>query len=62
MVAKAVEFNIPVITNIQLAEDITYALEQLKEKGIVDLESYYEKVTIKSLSEYLELNKFQYYW
>ncbi len=49
---KALEFNIPVITNMQLAEAIVETLEDLKEEGIEDLETYYNKVTVKSLNDY----------
>ncbi len=58
---KTVEFGIPIITNLQLAETLVDALEELREEGIVDFESYHEKVKIASLNEYLEEIK-KIYW
>jgi carbamoyl-phosphate synthase large subunit len=49
---KAVEFNIPVITNIQVAESIVDAIQDLRDEGIFNLHSYYDKATIASLKEY----------
>jgi carbamoyl-phosphate synthase large subunit len=51
---KTVEFGIPIITNLQLAETYTDAIEELREEGIVDNKSYHEKVKIFSLHEYLD--------
>jgi carbamoyl-phosphate synthase large subunit len=49
---KAVEFNIPVITNIQVAETIVDAIQDLREEGVFDMKSYYENVKIGSLNDY----------
>jgi len=58
---KAVEFNIPVITNMQLAQSVVEALTYLYERGIHNLHDYYQQVPIKSLQEYNQyLNKL--YW
>ncbi len=59
---KAVEFNIPVVTNLQLATELVYALSELREKGIVDLDSYHENISIKDLEGYHKLNEFKRYW
>jgi len=49
---KTVEFGIPIITNLQLAETLVDAIEELREEGIVDNKTYHEKVKIFSLHEY----------
>jgi len=51
---KTVEFGIPIITNLQLAETYADAIEELREEGIVDNKSYHEKIKIFSLHEYLD--------
>jgi carbamoyl-phosphate synthase large subunit len=58
---KAVEFNIPVLTNLQLAEAVAEALVDLREQGITDKKSYYEKVKVESLNEYHKLLKINYW-
>jgi len=55
------EFNIPVITNLQLCETLIEALEDLHERGINDLKTYYEKVVTRSLNEYNEMLR-ENYW
>ncbi|MHA1857111.1 MAG: carbamoyl-phosphate synthase (glutamine-hydrolyzing) large subunit [Promethearchaeota archaeon] len=52
---KSLEFNIPVITNLQLAETLIEALEDLHEKGIYNLKAYYKKVITRSLNEYHQM-------
>ncbi|MHA1619418.1 MAG: carbamoyl-phosphate synthase (glutamine-hydrolyzing) large subunit [Promethearchaeota archaeon] len=49
---KAIEFNIPVITNIQLVEALVEAIEDLHDAGITNMQKYHESVSIKSLNEY----------
>jgi hypothetical protein len=49
---KAVEFNIPVITNIQMLESLVEALADLHDRGIKTLAGYYQNVFVKSLHEY----------
>jgi carbamoyl-phosphate synthase large subunit len=49
---KAVEFNIPVITNIQVAETIADAIHDLRDDNIFSEKDYYKKVEIASLNEY----------
>jgi len=49
---KAVEFNIPVITNMQMLESLVEALNELHDRGIKTVSEYYGKVPIKSLQEY----------
>jgi carbamoyl-phosphate synthase large subunit len=51
---KAIEFNIPVITNIQLVEALVEAIEDLHDAGITSMQKYHESVSIKSLNEYHE--------
>jgi carbamoyl-phosphate synthase large subunit len=58
---KAVEFNIPVITNIQLADALIDALFELRKDGIVDKKTYHEKVKIASLDEYHKRLKINYW-
>jgi carbamoyl-phosphate synthase large subunit len=58
---KAVEFNIPVITNLQVAESIVEAIQDLRDEGIFDWKTYYERVKILSLNEYQQLLK-DVYW
>jgi hypothetical protein len=49
---KAVEFNIPVITNMQMLDSLVEALEDLHDRGIKNLADYYQNVSVKSLHEY----------
>jgi carbamoyl-phosphate synthase large subunit len=49
---KAVEFNIPVITNMQMLESLVEALSDLHDRGIKTLAEYYQNVPVKSLHEY----------
>ncbi len=58
---KALEFNIPVITNLQLCETLIEALEDLHERGINDLKTYYKNVVTRSLNEYHEMLR-EIYW
>jgi hypothetical protein len=58
---KAIEFNIPVITNLQVAEAIAEAIQDLRDEGIFDWKTYYERVKILSLNEYQQLLK-DVYW
>ena len=51
---KAIEFNIPVITNIQLVDALVEAIEDLHDAGITNMQKYHENVSIKSLNEYHE--------
>lgn len=58
---KALEFNIPVITNLQIAQALVEAIAELHDLGINSLEKYYSEVVIKSMNEYhTYLNKI--YW
>lgn len=59
---KAVEFQIPILTNLQLAEAIIDALEDLRDNQITDIKSYHEKVVIKSLNEYMAIDWKKHYW
>ncbi|WP_371805059.1 carbamoyl-phosphate synthase (glutamine-hydrolyzing) large subunit [Candidatus Lokiarchaeum ossiferum] len=58
---KAIEFNIPVITNIQLVEALVEAIENLHDAGITSIEKYHEEVSIKSLSDYHQYLR-EIYW
>ena len=58
---KAIEFNIPVITNIQIVEALVEAIEDLHEAGITDMQKYHEQVSIKSLNEYHQYLR-EVYW
>ena len=58
---KALEFNIPVITDLQLVDALIEALEDLHERGIHDLKTYYEKVITRSLDEYHDMLR-EIYW
>ncbi len=58
---KALEFNIPIITNLQLCETLIEALEDLHERGINDLKTYYQKVVTLSLNEYHDMLR-EIYW
>ncbi|MBN2157017.1 MAG: carbamoyl-phosphate synthase (glutamine-hydrolyzing) large subunit [Candidatus Lokiarchaeota archaeon] len=49
---KAVEFNIPVITNIQMLESLVEALTDLYDRGIKSVSEYYKNVSVKSLHDY----------
>ncbi len=49
---KAVEFNIPVITNMQMLESLVEALEDLYDREIKTLAEYYQNISVKSLHEY----------
>ena len=58
---KATEFNIPVITNLQLAEELVESIEYFHRNNIMNMEDYHSFVVIKSLDEYHEYLK-QVYW
>jgi carbamoyl-phosphate synthase large subunit len=58
---KALEFNIPVITDLQIVEALVEALEDLHEAGITYMESYHSNVSIKSLGDYHQ-NLREIYW
>jgi carbamoyl-phosphate synthase large subunit len=58
---KAIEFGIPVVTNLQLADAIIDALEELKLNGINNFEEYHKNIKILSLNEYHDQLK-EIYW
>jgi len=43
---KAIEYNIPVVTNLKMAKAIVDALERIRKSG--------KKLSVKSLNEHLE--------
>ena len=58
---KAIEFGIPILTNLQLAEALVDALEDLKLNEISTLKEYIQETSILSLNEYYEQLK-EVYW
>jgi len=58
---KAIEFGIPIVTNLQLAGALVDALEELKVNEIKTLKEYIESIKILSLNEYYDQLK-EVYW